>query len=263
MIETWNRYAYVANNPLSYVDPLGLGQCDDKGNCTATGIACYDGMPSWSCLVYQGIQTVGGWENFVCSLGLCWNGNSSSGGGGGGGGQPQPAPAPPASKPPSKPSQPVRNCSASATQGFSSIVGGSVTTPLTVLGEAVGGAVGGPPGAFAGGIIGSMFGAGANVSYVPSTQSLYVGPTLVFGLGLSGGGGFTVSQVSVPAGQNANSIANGLSFSLTFQPTPITGSNVTKSPGSGPSVVGPAVGTRIPFAGSVSYNFCVVGCGCQ
>jgi len=26
-IQTWNRYAYVANNPLSYIDPLGLSHC--------------------------------------------------------------------------------------------------------------------------------------------------------------------------------------------------------------------------------------------
>lgn len=35
--QSWNRYAYVRNNPLKYVDPLGLSYeiCEDNGkNCT-------------------------------------------------------------------------------------------------------------------------------------------------------------------------------------------------------------------------------------
>ena len=38
MIETWNRYAYVGNNPLSHVDPLGL--VDGPTNCGQDG-QCY------------------------------------------------------------------------------------------------------------------------------------------------------------------------------------------------------------------------------
>jgi len=49
--QSWNRYAYVANNPIFYVDPSGLGQCAPAivgvgcgggggggGNCTMDGI---------------------------------------------------------------------------------------------------------------------------------------------------------------------------------------------------------------------------------
>jgi hypothetical protein len=61
----------------------------------------------------------------------------------------------------------------------------------------------------------------------------------------------------VPSKQNPNSIAGGYDFSLTYQPNPFLGSTVVKSPGSGPPVVGPSIGTRIPVAGSVSYSICL------
>jgi transposase len=109
-------------------------------------------------------------------------------------------------------------------------------------------------------VIGSFFGVGGTASYVPSSNSLYAGATVVVGLGVGGGSGVSASAVTVPAGQNPNSIANGPSYSLTYQPLPFLGSTVVKSPGSGPPVVGPSVGTRIPVSGGVSYNVCVTGC---
>jgi RHS repeat-associated protein len=33
--QTWNRYAYVTNNPNNYIDPLGLGGCGDARSNTA------------------------------------------------------------------------------------------------------------------------------------------------------------------------------------------------------------------------------------
>lgn len=31
--QSYNRYSYVRNNPLRYIDPSGHGQCDPEGNC--------------------------------------------------------------------------------------------------------------------------------------------------------------------------------------------------------------------------------------
>ena len=138
----------------------------------------------------------------------------------------------------------------------SAIVSGSATSniPTIEAGAAIGGAIGGPVGAFVGGISGSFFGIGVTASYVPSTHSWYGGPTVVFGLGVGGGSGVGANAVNVPYSQNPNSIASGLSYSLTYQPSAALGSTVQYSPGSGPPVVGPSAGTRIPVSGGVSYN---------
>jgi hypothetical protein len=148
------------------------------------------------------------------------------------------------------------NCSQSVVGASGSIVSSSATSniPTIEAGAAVGGAIGGPAGAFVGGIIGSFFGVGVTASYVPSTHTWYGGPTVVFGLGLGGGSGISANAVNVPYPQNPNSIANGLSYSLTYQPSSALGSTVQYSPGSGPPVVGPSIGTRIPVSAGVSYN---------
>ena len=109
-----------------------------------------------------------------------------------------------------------------------------------------------------GAYIGSSIGIGINVSYVPKTNSWYVGPTVVAAPG--SGGGVSGSYSYVPAGQNANSIANGTSYSV-FSTTPI-GPIITKSPGSGPAVPGVAVGNHTPIGVSAGHNWCVHNCGC-
>ena len=144
------------------------------------------------------------------------------------------------------------------------IVSGAITTnaPTIAAGAVIGEVIGGLPGSFVGGIAGSFFGVGLTGSYVPSTGSWYGGVTIVVGLGLLGGSGIGANVVNVPRTQNPNSIANGPSYSLTYQPSPLLGSTVTTSPGSGPPVVGPSVGTRIPVSGGASYNVCLRNCGC-
>ena len=98
--------------------------------------------------------------------------------------------------------------------GPSKVYNGSLTTsaPAAWLGAAIGGFAGGYYGAAFGAIIGSTFGIGVGGSYVPSTHSLYLGPTAVFSP--FGGGGGSINSVNVPSTQNPNSIANGLSYTL-------------------------------------------------
>jgi len=93
-VQTWNRYAYVLNNPLSYIDPLGLDcgqptpQAPDNGGYTITVTA---DCPSWVSFVVQGLP-----QYAYCAItGACFPGPPNSGGGGGGGqSQPQPKPQP-------------------------------------------------------------------------------------------------------------------------------------------------------------------------
>ena len=146
--------------------------------------------------------------------------------------------------------------SASQNNGGSIIsVSATSAAPTMLLGGVLGEMVAPPGGGVVGALLGSTFGTGGNISYVPSTDSYYAGPTVTFSPVLFSGTGATGSDVLVPRGQNPNSIANGTSFSVTFQPTPLTGSTVTKSPGSGPAVGGFAVGTKLPVSFGASHNW--------
>ncbi|MGA3127389.1 MAG: RHS repeat-associated core domain-containing protein [Candidatus Korobacteraceae bacterium] len=148
------------------------------------------------------------------------------------------------------------NDSAQQTTGNTTVVTVSATTavPTTFIGGLLGALSGNPLNGGIGALVGSTFGVGADISYVPSTDSMYAGPTANWQPLPGGGNGVSVSTAIVPPTQNPNSIANGTSYSVTLQPTPLTGTTVTKSPGSGPAVAGPSVGTRVPISFSASHN---------
>ena len=226
--QSWNGYAYVLDSPATLVDPLGL---------------CGGGPGSVSSSV--GGVAVGSTDFFSAPCTDVGNGGQVIG--------------PKGDYPDRGGPKTPKTCMKPT--GPSKIINGSLTTsvPTTALGALIGGLIGGPPGAALGGVIGNLVGVGVSGAYVPSTGSLYIGPTALVGLGGGTGGG--LNYVNVSNTQNANSIANGLSFSLTYQPLPFAGATIIKSPGSGPPVVGPSIGSRIPVVGGVSFNFCVRNCG--
>jgi RHS repeat-associated protein len=132
----------------------------------------------------------------------------------------------------------------------------NATYGLSLLGAAIGGGLGGPPGLFIGYAIGSMFGAGMNVSWVPQTNQWYAGPTANFSPGFWGGTGASLTRYSFPDQQSAGKVLSSWSGCVDFQPTPLTGATVLKSPGRSP-VVGFTVGSRVPVAFGGGYNWLV------
>ncbi len=99
--QTWNRYAYVMNNPLEYVDPLGLADDPCKGipNCVSV-TAPYPSFPSWWSFVWQGAPVSVGLDQLFCMVvGGCQPPTQQTNSGGNNGGTPKQKPAPkPASK---------------------------------------------------------------------------------------------------------------------------------------------------------------------
>jgi len=104
MLQTWNRYAYVANNPLNRVDPFGLfcgpGSVADpnsESGCSPAPSGCGDsaGLPAWTCLAFEGWPGWGTGQSFWCMMmGGCPGGSGGSSGGGGSGGNTTSAPPP-------------------------------------------------------------------------------------------------------------------------------------------------------------------------
>ena len=109
----------------------------------------------------------------------------------------------------------------------------NATYSLSEVGAAIG-SLAGPPGALVGYAVGSMFGAGVNASWVPATNQWYVGPTVNLSPGFWGGTGVSVTRFSFPNQQSAGNVLSSWSASVNFQPTPLTGTTVTKSSGRPP-----------------------------
>ena len=99
--QTWNRYAYVGNNPLSNVDPLGLDHWEVSGNCMFH-------FTSWSWTDSDGnvhISVEQDGQSFCLNLGngtgrsSGWLTGFAGGGGGDGSRQTQPKPSSPSGSP--------------------------------------------------------------------------------------------------------------------------------------------------------------------
>ena len=80
--QTWNRYAYVANNPLGAVDPLGLTDCPQGKTCNDyghgnPGNGCAPGDASCGGDLVFGVHLLGGHLMFCDE----WSGGSVGEGG--------------------------------------------------------------------------------------------------------------------------------------------------------------------------------------
>jgi len=136
-----------------------------------------------------------------------------------------------------------------------SIINASYTTaaPGMILGGIIGEAIEPVGGGVVGALLGSTIGVGGSASYVPGSDSTYIGATLTFTPRLLGGEGGNISWQFASNSFKADNIASGFSFSGNVQPT-LLGAAGSWSPGNG-WAAGPSVGTRVPVSVGVSYNF--------
>ena len=248
--QSWNAYAYVRNNPLALVDPMGLCHIgadnvaydDEPGDCgggsvTVVAQAPPDVMPIFVSLPSLLSDTQ----------------------------QPAPTAPPPAVTeagagvaPPQKTKTNIsKTCNGDPVTAYSVNATYSLSEPGLVVGS-----LADLPGALIGYAIGSMFGAGVNASWIPSTNRWYAGLTVSVSPGFWGGTGVSLTRLRFPNQQSAGKVLSSWSASVNFQPTPVTGTMVMKSSGSAP-VVGYTAGSRVPVAFSGGYNWLVWRGKCQ
>jgi len=255
---SWNRYSYTLGDPINGNDPTGqdgftlaVGQngttiTDGYGNTCQNGQSNVGMISGTSCLDDTTILQ-NSISSFVSGLGTVYDSGATFYAQGTASNTPDPGDSAPVST------------GTGTSAGSSSVVSISYTWGMSGVGAAIGD-VFGPVGTVLGWALGSMCGIGLNGALVPSTGSVYFGVVGTCGAGINAGRGISVSDVQVPPTQDPNRIANGLSGSITFQPWPLLGSTVTKSPGSGPPVVGPALGTRNPVGYTGGFNVCIFRC---
>jgi RHS repeat-associated protein len=237
---SWNRYIYTRGDPINRIDPSGLedeedgdgdGLSNDSGGRAERSVSP-DGGGSSSVKTndFTTADNKGTDEN-----GLLVFGNTST-------------------------NQSVTTTARSPDPPCcSTILSLSYQWNFGPVGATIGGLLGGLPGMILGNQIASACGAGPNVSYVPSTNTPYVGVSASCAPAVGGGSGWLGTLTIVPPKQNPHDIAGGRSYNLTINPWAV-GTTWTYSPGSDAPAEGISVGTKIPISVGVGYNVCVYNC---
>ncbi len=259
---SWNRYGYAGGDPINRFDPTGRIDQDTESVDDATNDEdCEDcddggGGGGGSSQVYQGALESGPLSQ--------WPGNNFS--------LSDSTGTAPSGVPMFGPTYTIP---VAGITDFSSTIQDTVpqsftfnydtsTTAVSVSGTGnqgvvvgkIGEAVGGPAGLATGTAIGSTIGVGLAVSWVPSTNSWFLGWTASLS---PNGTGATATVYSFPQGQNPSATLAGWGGSLTTQLSPTTGVTTTQSPGQ-PAVTGTSIGTKVPVSVSGGYSKCIWNC---